>query len=64
MKHKIDGCMGDKEDDEYRNEVDEDKVNGDVLQWRSETRNGATLALVGYNGRWVGAGCRGSEVVG
>ena len=38
------GGRGDEEDDD-----DGDEVNGDVLQWRAATRNGATLTLARYN---------------
>ena len=41
--------MGDKEDDETRDEVNRDKVNGGVLQWHEATQNGVALNLAGYN---------------
>ena len=41
----------DEEKDKYKDEdeVNVDEVNGDVLQWRSTTRNVAALNLTGYN---------------
>ena len=42
------GGRGDKEDDNG-DEVNGDKVNVDVLQWRAATQNGAALTLEGYN---------------
>ena len=49
MKHKIDSCAVDEEYDDDRDKFNEDKVNGDVLQWRAPTQKGATLTLAGYN---------------
>ena len=43
------GGRGDKDDDDDGDEVNRDEVNGDVLQWRAATRNGAALTLAGYN---------------
>ena len=42
------GCSN-KEDDDDGYEVNGYKVNGDILQWRAATRNGAALTLAGYN---------------
>ena len=43
------GGRGNEEDDDDRDKVNEEEVNGNVLQWRAATRNGAALTLAGYN---------------
>ena len=43
------GCAGGEEDDENGDHINGGKVNGDVLQWRAATCNGAVLTFVGYN---------------
>ena len=40
---------GNEEDDDNGDESNGDEVNGDVLQWSMATRNGAEIALAGYN---------------
>ena len=42
------GGRGNKEDDDDKDEVNGDEVNGKFLQWGMATRNGAVLTSEGY----------------